>query len=596
LRRYLSLWGDLFTIAWRRAPGSVVVALGASLLGVVASAGAVLALRAVVDGSVHGTLRTALAGAVGAALCYGATSAVQGVIWDGTMLLADKTDIELRPRIQRWITTVEGLDHLERTDFLDRLETARTGTWLISISLWQMVNAVRSGLQLGVTLLILGSVSPWLLLLLPSAAVPVWSDHRGKKVLAAAEMKTAETFRLQRHLFRLASRAGSNKDIKVAGAEEEIAGRQAIHWQEMSRARYRARLRAACWRFGGWMVFAGGFIGGLAVVTHQAAHGHGTSGDVVMAIAIASGLRQTVQQAVGSTVSTIGARTAISSYLWLRDYTAADRARTAGTAPAPTGLRQGIGFEHVSYRYPGTDRVALDDVTVRIPAGTVVAIVGEYGSGKSTLAKLLVKFYRPDTGRVTVDGTDLARIDTADWRSRISAVFQDFGRLETTVAEGVGVGDLPHLTDREHITRAVRDADATALVEQLPKGLDTMLGSATGGTDLSEGQWQRIALARAAMREEPLVFLLDEPTASLDAPSEQAIFEQHMARARQLAERTGAITVIISHRFSTVTGADLILVLHQGRLVECGTHGELQARDGGRYAALYGIQARAYTR
>lgn len=512
------------------------------------------------------------------------------------MLLADKTDVELRPRIQRWITTVEGLDHLERSDFLDRLENARMGTWLISISPWQIVNAVRSGLQLGATLLILGSVSPWLLFLLPCAAVPVWFDHRGKRVVAAGEMETAETFRLQRHLFRLASRATSSKDIKVAGAEQEIARRQAAHWQELSRTRQRARLRAAFWRFGGWLVFAGGFIGGLTVVTHQAAHGHGTSGDVVMAVAIASGLRQTVQQAVGSAVGTIGARTAIESYFWLRDYAATDSARTVGTACAPACLRQGIDFENVSYRYPGTDRLALDDVTVHIPAGTVVAIVGEYGSGKTTLVKLLVKFYRPDDGRITVDGMDLARIDTADWRSRTSAAFQDFGRLETTAAEGVGIGDLPYLTDRERITRAVRDADATTLVEGLPMGLDTTLGSGPGGVDLSEGQWQRIALARAAMREDPLVFVLDEPTASLDAPSEQAIFERYMARARRLAGRTGAITVIVSHRFSTVTGADLILVLQQGRLVEAGTHAELETRDRGRYAALYGIQARAYTR
>jgi ATP-binding cassette subfamily B protein len=142
---------------------------------------------------------------------------------------------------------------------------------------------------------------------------------------------------------------------------------------------------------------------------------------------------------------------------------------------------------------------------------------------------------------------------------------------------------------------AVRDADAGALVERLPQGLDTQLGSELGGIDLSEGQWQRVALARSVMRDDPLLFVLDEPTASLDAPSEHAIFERQIARARQLAERTGAITVIVSHRFSTVTGADLILVLDKGRLVEAGTHAELSALDGGRYADLYGIQAAAYT-
>jgi ABC-type multidrug transport system fused ATPase/permease subunit len=331
-------------------------------------------------------------------------------------------------------------------------------------------------------------------------------------------------------------------------------------------------------------------------VVYRAAHGHGTAGDVVMAVTVASGLRQTVQAVVGSTASTLGTRTAIESYFWLRDYAAAEVDRTAGSprALAPARLTTGITFEHVTYRYPGTDRLAIDDVSVRIPAGAVVAIVGEYGSGKTTLVKLLAKFYRPDTGRITLDGVDLADLDTADWRSRVSAAFQDFGRLETTFAEGIGLGDLPHLTDRERITRAVRDADASALVERLPQGLDTQLGRELGGVDLSEGQWQRVALARAVMRDEPLLFALDEPTASLDAPSEHAIFERQMARARRLAERTGAITVIVSHRFSTVTGADLILVIDKGRLVETGTHAELSALDGGRYADLYGIQAEAY--
>ncbi len=258
-------------------------------------------------------------------------------------------------------------------------------------------------------------------------------------------------------------------------------------------------------------------------------------------------------------------------------------------------MRSGITFENVSYRYPGTDRLALDDVSVHIPAGTVVAVVGEYGSGKTTLVKLLGKFYRPDNGRITVDGVDLASLDTADWRSRICAAFQDFGRLETSFAQGIGLGDLSRLTDRGRIIQAVRYADASSLMERLPRGLDTQLGSQPGGVDLSEGQWQRVALARAAMRDAPLLFVLDEPTASLDAPSEHAIFQRQISRARQLAAHTGAITVIVSHRFSTVTGADLILVLDQGRLVESGSHTELSALDGGRYADLYGIQADAYT-
>ncbi|WP_312870166.1 ABC transporter ATP-binding protein [Streptomyces himalayensis] len=594
MRRYLDLWAEMLRICWRRAPGATAALFGLCALSIAAAAGIALSLRAVIDGSVHGALGTAVVGACGVALSHGATAVFQATIVDLFLLLADETDLELRPRIYGWIAGLEGLDHLERTDFLDRLEGARNNTWQLCTSLWDTVLAVHAGLKLGATLLILGTVSPWLLLLLPFAALPLWFDHRGKQAVAEAETGTAEVFRLQRHLFQLGTRADSGKDIRVAGAGEEIARRQAAAWDEAAHLRYRARVRATWWKFCGWVVFACGFVGGLALVVYGAAHGHATAGDVVMAVTVASGLRQTVQAVVGSTANTLGTRTALESYFWLREYADAETARETGTALAPARLDKGLAFEHISYRYPGTDRLALDDVSIHIPAGTVVAIVGEYGSGKTTLVKLLAKFYRPDTGRITVDGVDLADLDTAQWRSRISAAFQDFGRLETTFAEGVGLGDLPHLNDRERITRAVRDADASTLVERLPEGLDTQLGRELGGVDLSEGQWQRVALARSAMRDDPLLFVLDEPTASLDAPSEHAIFERQMARARRLAEQTGAITVIVSHRFSTVTGADLILVLDGGRLVESGTHAELSAVDGGRYADLYGIQEAAY--
>ncbi|MEU5191605.1 ABC transporter ATP-binding protein [Streptomyces klenkii] len=595
MRRYLALWAEMLRISWRRAPAATAAMIGACALTIGAAAGIALSLRAVIDASAHGTLGTAVAAACGAAVCYGVTVTFQQTLWDLFQLLLEETGLVLRPQIQGWIAGIEGLDHLERTDFLDRLEGARDNSWQICMSLWQMVLAVRSGLQLAFMLLILGAVSPWLMVLLPFAALPVWFDHRGKQAVVDTETATAEVFRLQRHLFQLATRADSGKDIRVAGAGEEIARRQAAAWDEVTHLRYRARVRAAGWKFGGWAVFACGFVGALALVAYQAARGQGTPGDAAMAVTVASGLRQTVQQVVGRTASTLATRTAMESYFWLREYAAAEMARTAGTALAPSRLDKDITFEHVSYRYPGTDRLAVDDVSVRIPAGTVVAIVGEYGSGKTTLMKLLAKFYRPDEGRITVDGTDLADLDTADWRSRISAAFQDFGRLETTFAVGVGLGDLLHLTDRERITRAVRDADATDLMERLPEGMDTQLGREIGGVDLSEGQWQRVALARAVMRDEPLLFVLDEPTASLDAPSEHAIFKRQMERARQLTEQTGAITLIASHRFSTVTGADLILVLDRGRLVEAGTHTELSALDGGRYADLYGLQAAAYS-
>jgi ATP-binding cassette subfamily B protein len=592
---YLRLWAELLGRSWRRSPGLTAGIFLVNLVELAATAGIALALRTVVDATVHGVAGTALAGACGAAVGYGIAAACGGLAWNMPGQLGDKVFVQdLHPQVYGWIAEVEGLEHLERSDFLDQVELVRRHTWRLSMSLWRAVAVLFSVLQLGVVLLLLGTVTPWLLVLLLFAALPLWFDHRGKQAVVTAETDTAEAFRLQRHLFALGTAAASGKDIRVAGAGEELARRQAEAWDTMTGVRYRARVRAAWWKFGGWAVFACGFAAGLGLVAYRVAQGHGTAGDLVLAVTVSSGLRQTMQRTVGNATDALAARTYMDPYLWLRDYVAADRARTAGTAQPPQRLLLGIVFEGVGYRYPGTERLAVRDLDLRIPAGTVVAIVGEYGSGKTTLVKLLGKFYRPDVGRITLDGVDLAELDTEAWRLRTSAAFQDFGRLETVFAEGVGLGDLEHLQDRDRIRRAVRDADAETLVQRLPQGLDSRLGRELGGVELSEGQWQRVALARAVMRDDPLLFVLDEPTASLDAPSEHAIFERQMARARELAARTGAITVIVSHRFSTVTGADLILVLDDGRLVESGTHAQLSAIEGGRYADLYGIQSAAY--
>jgi ATP-binding cassette subfamily B protein len=443
-------------------------------------------------------------------------------------------------------------------------------------------------------LALLAAVSPYLLLLLVFAAVPLGFDARGRRAVVRAETDTAEDIRVERELFGLATKAAPGKEIRVAGAGAELVRRQQRAWQDAHDRRYRAELAAALWRVAGWAVFTVGFAGALALVLTRAVRGDSSVGDVVLSIVVATNLRNAVQAAVSS--STLAAETGrvAAQYLWLTSYVAQEHARGGGVLPAPSNLRDGIDLRHLRYRYPGTDADAVDDVTVRLPAGSVIAVVGEYGSGKTTLVKLLCKFHRPDAGQILVDGTDLADIDAASWWSGMAVVFQDFGRYRTTFAETIGLGDMPHLDDEARVREALAEADGTGLLDRLPQGLSTWLGRDLGGVELSEGQWQKTALARACMRREPLLFVLDEPTASLDAPSEHAIFERYMARARRLAARTGAITVIISHRFSTVAGADLILVMDSGRLVQQGTHAEL-VRAEGIYAELHGLTSRAYT-
>lgn len=225
-----------------------------------------------------------------------------------------------------------------------------------------------------------------------------------------------------------------------------------------------------------------------------------------------------------------------------------------------------------------------------------MALVGENGAGKTTLVKILAKMYEPVAGRVRIDGADLARMPAAEWRSRLAGAFQDFHRFEFYARRRVGIGDVPRLEDRPAVRSAVARAGADDVVDGLPDGLDTQLGPTwPNGTEVSFGQWQKLSLARGFMRDEPLLLVLDEPTAALDAETEHALFERYAGAARRGASEAanGRITLLVSHRFSTVRMADLIVVMDGARVAEVGSHEELIAK-GGQYAELYEIQAAAY--
>jgi ATP-binding cassette, subfamily B, bacterial len=254
--------------------------------------------------------------------------------------------------------------------------------------------------------------------------------------------------------------------------------------------------------------------------------------------------------------------------------------------PAPHGFER-LTADDVSFTYPESERPAVDRVSLEIRRGEVVALVGENGSGKTTLAKMLAGLYRPVSGRILWDDTDLSEVDADDLRRSVSVIFQDFEKYLLPARENVGLGRNERIEDVEAILAAARRADADDFLTTLPEGYETMLGREfAGGYDLSVGQWQRVALARAFFRDAPFV-ILDEPTAALDARAESRLFE----RMRELLE--GRSVVLISHRFSSVRSADRIYVLHEGRVVEEGSHDALMER-GGLYAELFSLQARAY--
>jgi ATP-binding cassette subfamily B protein len=277
--------------------------------------------------------------------------------------------------------------------------------------------------------------------------------------------------------------------------------------------------------------------------------------------------------------------------LFIRDYAsfltlepAVDQARRA--RPAPRGFDV-LSAEDVSFAYPESKRPAVDRVSLEIRRGEVVALVGENGSGKTTLAKMLAGLYRPEGGRILWDDTDLSEVDAEELRRSVAVIFQDFEKYLLPARENVGLGRNERIEDVDAIIAAARRADADDFLATLPEGYETMLGREfAGGFDLSIGQWQRVALARAFFRDAPFV-ILDEPTAALDARAESRLFE----RMRELLE--GRSVVLISHRFSSVRSADRIYVLHEGRIVEEGSHEQLVG-TGGLYAELFALQARAY--
>jgi ATP-binding cassette subfamily B protein len=350
-----------------------------------------------------------------------------------------------------------------------------------------------------------------------------------------------------------------------------------------------ARWETALWHTAAWTIFGAAYAGAVVFV----AWGLKAPAASVL-IVLAAGARLSAY--VGGTVGELGFLRGVwldgsRKVAWLEDY-AASMTRRADL-PVPPAVERAIRLDRVSFAYPGTTKLALEDVSLVLPAGAIVAIVGENGAGKTTLVKLLAKMYEPSSGEILVDDTPLARLPADGWRARLAGAFQDFVRLELTARQSIGVGDLPRLDDARAVTTAVERAGAGDVVSRLPAGLDTQLGPTwPGGVELSFGQWQKIALARGFMRDDPLLLVLDEPTAALDAEAEHALFERYAAAARRRAPN-GRITVLVSHRFSTVRMADRIVVLDGARLVEAGTHDQLIARRG-RYAELFNIQAQAY--
>jgi ATP-binding cassette subfamily B protein len=502
----------------------------------------------------------------------------------------DKVTIALESHVARLQASIATIAHQERPEYLDRLAVLREETYTLDHMYMSVFSTVGWLLRLAITVVLLASVNPVLIALVLFAVPTVAATSWRPAVERAAQERGAQSTRLATHLYALSTTASPGKELRVLGIGQALADRRRAAWESCYGPVAAARSRSAAWYAGGWAVFALGYVGAIALV---AVGPHASTSGAILVLTAGARL----SSYLSATVSEIGFlrgtwMDGAQRLAWLEDY--ASTTVQQADLPAPDAIADGIRLEHVTFRYPGADRLALDDVNLFLPAGSVVAVVGENGAGKSTLVKLLAKLYSPTGGRVLVDGTDLARIDSVRWRERLAGAFQDFFRFEFRAADTIGIGDLPRVDVEPALVTAAERAGARDFVDALPAGLRTQLGpSWHEGVDVSYGQWQKLALARGFMRDEPLLVALDEPTAALDAETEHQLFERYAATARE-GRKSGSVTILVSHRFSTVRMADLIVVLDGARVAEAGSHEELLARDG-RYADLYRIQAAGYS-
>ncbi|MGB9382441.1 ABC transporter ATP-binding protein [Candidatus Binatus sp.] len=509
----------------------------------------------------------------------------------------DRLTIALESHVARLQATVATIAHHERADYLDRLAVLRDQVFVLDHMYMSMFSTCGWILRLGVTVVLLMSISPILALLAAFALPTVLTSTWRPGIERAAEERGASANRLARHLFTVATTAPPGKEVRVLRIGNRLVKLRREAWERWYGPVASARWGSAAWHTVAWLIFGAGYIGAIVYVTVGL---HATAGQVLLVLAAGSRL----SAYIGATVGEIGFLRGVwldgsRRLAWLEDY-AASLTEHADT-PAPDQLVDGIRLDHVSFAYPGTTRQVLEDVSLDLKQGSVIAIVGENGAGKSTLVKLLARLYQPDQGRILIDGVDLARIRADDWREHVAGAFQDFFRFEFRARHTVGLGDVPRLDDQPAVVAAVARAGADDVIGHLNAGLETQLGPTwPSGVEVSFGQWQKLALARGFMRDHPLLLVLDEPTAALDAETEHALFERYAAAARIERRdggsgngRQGQITILISHRFSTVRMADQIVVLDGARVAEVGTHEALMAK-GGQYAELYGIQAAAY--
>ena len=501
-------------------------------------------------------------------------------------LVGARLGIDVNLAILKKAETLE-LRHFEDSEFYDKLSRARREASLRPLSLIESnFQVLRSALTLAGYIVLLVRFSNLMVLALLAATIPAFIAEA--KFSGAAfrlrNWRSPDTRRLLYLEYVLANDEHA-KEVKLLGLGPMLLGRYRSLSERFYGEDRQLAVRRAGWGYGLSLISTAVFYGCYAAIVATTVAGQLSLGDMTLYL-VAFRQGQQSFQAILSAVGSMYEDTLYMSNLF--EFLAIPTERIRSSAPAEVQPEEGIRFEGVGFQYPGSERWALRNVDLFVPKGQSLALVGENGAGKTTFIKLLSGLYRPSEGRVLLDGRNLDDWDEQALRGRIGVIFQDFNQYQLLLRENIAFGSVEHLQDDLRLARAVDHGGARELVAGLATGLETQLGRwFKEGIDLSGGQWQKVALARAFMRDEADILILDEPTAALDAEAEHAVFQ----RFRALAQ--GRTTILISHRFPTVRMADRIVVLEGGTIIEQGTHAELLAA-GARYARLFALQAEGY--